>query len=221
MPILDTIRNWFYGTPNICGVPDNLRLAAELSRWGITHLKWFVDSRPTGVGITTGTYDAEVANAFSRWAAVCGLKFEQTFERGLGNIVVRTGRGQEMGFPPRMGIVANASMPTSDRFVGQVFLTLNADIVWVLKQAGLGGTTLLPVLLHEAGHNLGLFHSKLNNQAMTMGAYYETPQSEDIARIRELYPVTPVPTPTPTPQFLQIRAADGNRVYEGKIPLVT
>ena len=187
MAFLQNILGKFFGTQPVCGVPDTLRMAAEPNRWGITNLKWFVESRPVGVGITIGTYDAEVAKAFSRWAAVCSLKFEQTWDKSLANIILRTARGQEYGFPPRTGIVANAHMPLDDHFNGQLFLTLNADTVWVLKQAGKGGVTLLPILVHEAGHNLGLFHSTRFDQAMSQGSPFDTPQSEDIQRIQALY----------------------------------
>lgn len=224
MNVLDTLRNWFYGTQSICGAPDTLRLAAEApSRWASTHLKWYVESRPPGVGITDATYGAEVATAFSRWHDVCApLTFEKTFERGSANVILRVGRGPEFGFPPKTGIVANALMPNNDHFAGQLPVTLNGDKVWVIKQAFSGGVILLPQLLHEIGHVLGLPHSTRSDQCMTSGSPYDRPQDEDIARIRALYgvPVVPVPPiPIPAPTFIRSRVEAYNRVYEGNLPL--
>lgn len=224
MPFLEKLASWFR-TPSEhrCGVPDNLRMAAEApSRWASTHLKWFVESRPTGVGITPVTYDVEVSEAFARWFVVCpALTFVQTLDKASANVILRVARGPDYGFTGKIGVAANAFMPTNDHFDGQLFLTLNADKTWVIKQAGSGGIIILPILVHEIGHTLGLFHSTLDNQAMSKGAYYDRPQDEDIRLIRELYGVpVPVPPPvTPVPQFIRSRVEAHNRVYEGNLPL--
>lgn len=214
--IQNLMSRWFGIKEPVCGVRDAMHLTAEgPNRWASTHLKWFVESRPVGVGITVSTYDAEVTKAFAAWSAVSPLTFEQTNNRVLGNVLLRTARGPDYGFTGRTGPAANAFIPSNDHFAGQLYLTLNADKTWVIKQAGSGGIIILPILVHEIGHCLGLNHSTRDDQAMSNGAYYDKPQWEDIQKIQELYGVAPPPPPPAEQPF--IRMSHLGKTYEGRL----
>ena len=189
-----------------CGHPDfypastvlGNRVAAmiEEARWRKTSLTYFVGGYVNGI-----PHDEQLADLASAWhdwltAASGGLvKIERTPSQANADMVIATGQGAAQNFDGPSGTLAWAYLPTgNDRQ-----LLMRFDLAEQWTRTG-GGIRFRNVACHEFGHLLGLEHSRVSTALMA--PFYSpgvvSPQQDDVARIRALYPPVPGPIP-PTP----------------------
>lgn len=180
-----------------CGVQD-FRVAGANARWSRTDLCYwngtggfslfhYEMSRTKSAGLSAQLID----DGFLRWAEVLpGFKFGRTRDARHCDMWLGGGRGRAHEFDGPGHVLAWAYMPLGDdgrlesRFdMDERFthaMSKRKQEPWVLARA---------VWLHEAGHLLGLDHSR--NPGDLMAPYYNPDvtdlQPGDIARIRKLY----------------------------------
>lgn len=182
-----------------CGVPDvdPLRLQLKLSdgaplplvqqRWKKPKLTWFMDSFVAG--IPEDVQQDIVAKAYKSWSDVCGLKIDKATSADSCDILVSTGRGPRNQFDGPSGTLAWAYLPVGND--SQLLLLLDLDENWAAETAGSPREILMEnVVCHEAGHTLGLDHSKVPNALMA--PYYSVSafkpiNPDDISRVVKLY----------------------------------
>ena len=154
-----------------------------------------------------GTLLNEIAAALAQWAQPSGLRFR------------RLPRGEEQHAQLTIGF---AEGPGASAFDGEggalahadaTSIELDADERWLLQgqkptdASGEEGPSfaLLPVVLHEAGHMLGLVHS--SDPRAVMAPFYDAAKVRltdgDRARARALYAGASA-APPPPPQELQL-----------------
>jgi hypothetical protein len=152
----------------------------------------------------TSTARSEIERALREWTRYAGITLSpgdrQGAERTLDILFARGAHGDGYPFDGKGGTLAHTfypAPPNSEAIAGD--LHLDADEPW---RSG-ADVDLFSVVLHEAGHALGLGHS--DRPGAVMYPYYKLSTGltdDDIAGIRALYgsnvPVT-VPTPTPAP----------------------
>ena len=126
---------------------------------------------------------ADITTVFDRFARLTGLRFRQ--EAGeRADIEIGWGKA------PFDGPDASAGAAERDGVLGSGILTLFTSSDWATT-AGFGVRGRGALLYHEIGHILGLGHVKDKRLLMypihTVGQSPLTPQSGDIAGLRELY----------------------------------
>jgi hypothetical protein len=156
---------------------------------------------------------SEIERALREWPRYANFTLspgqQQGAERTLDILFASRGHGDGYAFDGPGGVLAHTfypAPPNSETIAGD--LHLDADEPW---RSG-ANVDLYSVVLHEAGHALGLGHS--DRPGAVMYPYYKLATGladDDIAGIRALYgsnvaptlPPTPAPpappTPTPTP----------------------
>lgn len=164
-------------------------------------------------GLAHAAFLDTLRRAFTRISSVCGLTFREA--SGDANIIVTTGP-----IDGASGILAQSALPPADpceqRYdsAEQWNKTIN----------------LLPVVLHELGHALGLQHDP--QPGALLSAYYSPSiqdyTSRDIQRLQALYgpPVVKPPDPPgipgdPSPQdgsFITVQIEDAKSItfYDSK-----
>jgi Matrixin len=157
------------------------------------------------------TVRGEIERALREWQKYAKVTFVPADQGGGPRTIdiqfARGAHGDPYPFDGRGGVLAHTfypAPPNSEPVAGDMHL--DADEDW---QSG-SNTDLFSVVLHEAGHALGLGHS--DQPGAVMYPYYRMSSgltADDIAGIQDLYgapdpnppaqPVTPPVTPTPTP----------------------
>jgi hypothetical protein len=126
---------------------------------------------------------ADITTVFDRFARLTGLRFRQ---EGGGRADIEIGWGKA----PFAGPDASAGAAERDGVLGSGILTLFTSSDWATT-SGFGVRGRGALLYHEIGHILGLGHVKDKRLLMypihTVGQSPLTPQSGDIAGLRELY----------------------------------
>lgn len=141
---------------------------------------------PYHVGVSPGYLPRaraleEITSAFAQWADAGGVKFVRVAERADALIVVEWSdntRQNELRFDGPGGALAIVDVPSGAQAGPQPapwHLTLDASERWTLQgepEPRPGSFVLLPVVLHEVGHLLGLAHSAATADEV-MSPYYE------------------------------------------------
>lgn len=225
MTFLNTIRNWFYGTPSEhrCGLAEPLALAAgKPNLWKLRELQWFRMEGPNNIPLAE--YDREIEKALARWTInPPGFTFKRATKDADANLLFRAADPPLFNFDYAGTIVENASQPYKPDFVNQLVIALRKTANWgtgiIVNKLNLAGA-----LTHGIGHTLGLAHDeKPGNLMYHKLTHISEPTARDIQRFQALYAVTPGPVPppvTPVPAFIRSRVEAHNRVYEGNLPLV-
>jgi hypothetical protein len=163
----------FCGTPDTAGGIHPHSYGAPTGRWGNGNLT--ININPTGCNLASNVINAMVRGAYAQYQSVQPF-FSFTPGGPNSNITVQFG-GTSLS--PRLGTpggpIGIGLAPSS----GKLFL--NAGTTWTFQ-------LLLSVVLHEAGHTLGLSHSTLSTSVMYPFAPNLTSlDPETIEAIQSLY----------------------------------
>lgn len=145
---------------------------------------------------------SEILRALTEWSKYIDLRWVESGDasapRTLSILFARGGHGDSYPFDGRGRTLAHTfypAPPNPEPIAGDMHL--DADENWGIG----GGTDLYTVVLHEAGHALGLAHS--DNPSSLMYPYYRPGAAitdDDIAGIRSLYGAHQT-RPAPDPSF--------------------
>jgi hypothetical protein len=188
-----------------CNMPDVMSIESEeasnLSRWGISKLKYYVAARDNDM--EAELWDKTIRAALDSISAVCNLEFTQTSSPSQANIIYGIGRGKADDFDGSSGTLAWMQLPPSSNYGGQLSGKFDSDERWLgLNQSG-PGIRLLNVVAHETEHACGLSHTNVPNSLIN--PFYSetiaTPQTEDIRQLVMRYgkPVITPPTKPDNP----------------------
>lgn len=180
-----------------CGVKDTLQsLGGNRPKWNKRLLSWGVQDGKLGP-LEKSDITNVFGEAFDRWAAVCGLRFEH-IDSPDSDIVVF------LGHPDNRpgGVLADQELPDgTDR---QRRMRIDKAEQWaVFNNWVQGKIDLTRTVCHEIGHGIGISH--LDEFALLAPMYGRVthPQSGDIyeAELRYGKPQTrPTPGPDPDPE---------------------
>jgi hypothetical protein len=210
-------------------------------------LKYFLRSMTDK--LDPATVRSEIERALREWTRYAPITLspgdQESAERSIDILFARGAHGDPYSFDGPGGTLAHTfypAPPNSEPMAGDMHL--DADESWHTGMA----IDLYSVVLHEAGHALGLGHS--DRPGSVMYPYYKLSTgltNDDIAAIQALYgtpgppapppnpptppvptpPPAPTPTPTPppagrdsTPPSLQI-LAPGSTIVSTTVPTLT
>jgi len=196
-----------------CGVLDVMRLA-EFARWRKNRLTYRVDAYVSQ--LSQSDQNDLIRLAWKQWEDFADIKLTPT--TSTPDIVISTGKGRSQGFDGPSGTLAWAYLPNGSD--GQLLMRFDIDETWTKDGAGIH---MLNVFAHEAGHLLGLDHSRVSSSLMA--PYYSpgisAPQeNDDIPRIRALYGPSkenPLPPLPPTDDGNRVAVVLSGKIYRGSL----
>lgn len=122
--------------------------------------------------------DAEIAAGLAPWAAACGVAFRRVIDPDQARLLIVSG-----SVDGQWNILAETELPTERRADVRHRMTLDVAEAWTIG-------FLWKVVMHEAGHFLGLGHAPDGVEAV-MDAIYQEPletlQPWDVAQAVERY----------------------------------
>ncbi len=209
--------------PRFCALPDRLELGGRVCKWPSPNVTWAI------TGSLPGFSDLDLkdiyAEAWARWAAVCGINPTYSTNARTANVLMGSGSIDGVS-----GTLAWSELPCGNpRQLEQRYDTREP---WGVFDAGdnrSGKIDLVRVACHEIGHVIGLDH--LRDGALLAPTYdrrIDRPQEQDIAEARKRYgaPQRPDPAPEPTPGESPSEAPEtltlafgvkvGGWIYEGQ-----
>jgi len=203
--ILDRETRALMRTPR-CGVEDTLaRFVEQGSKWKDKNLTYRISKYPTSNRLNRESVNAEVKEAFNKWAEVSGLRFEEVISNQAVDIDIsfeRFEHGDGNPFDGPRGVLAHAFFPV---YGGDVHMDDSED--WSVTP--FKGNHLLNTLTHELGHSLGLRHSNIPDSVMA--PFYKgwtldlKLAKDDVEGIQALYGKQPITKEIrPTLQFPDI-----------------
>jgi hypothetical protein len=150
-----------------------------------SEIRYFVDRLDHLQGIDEATAIQAVLRAVDSWNKVIHI-FERVSTKNDANLVIGT-----TTLPPDSSQLALTDSGPPAGF--QLRLQLNEGKIWT-------DTSLEGVTCHQLGHALGLHHSDRSDQVMH-GIFLGVlaPRDEDIALVRQLWPVPSAPQAAPKP----------------------
>lgn len=184
-----------------CGLPDRptgAQSQGQLCKWQDHQITWaWVGG--DALGLDAAQAESAAAEAWRRWADVCGIQPEQVARAEQADVVMGAGIGREAG---PSGTLAWSELPCSqtDRQLQQRYDTQER---WVIDGTGTNprGIDLVRVMCHEIGHAIGLPHQPAGNlMAPTYSPTVHSPQTYEIGIVSgaRMYGA-PVGRPTPAP----------------------
>ena len=167
-------QRWF------CAHPDTLRLGERECKWAQMPVSWTAVG--TIPGVSADDFKAAAALAWSTWARHSGVKLVYTENTRTANVII------DPGVIDRSGqVLAWSELPCSgQKQLKQLYDTMEA---WSLELTAPRGKISLPlVIIHEAGHALGLGHGPVGNiMAPTLNSSLSDLQAWDVAEIQARY----------------------------------
>ncbi len=146
-----------------------------------------------------GGFQDQIQLAFSAWSKVANITFVQVVDDGAAfNGATRSGdiRIGAHSVDGNRGTLAYSYFPPLNGLSAAGDIFLDTAERWKIGFGG-NGYDLFQVVTHEIGHSLGLEHTP-RVDALMNAFYTETfrgPQADDIAGMRFLYGVRPIPEP--------------------------
>lgn len=166
----------------------------------------FLGCSTTALGaFLPGGFLTEIRSAFDAWSKVANIKFVQVEDDGAAfNATTRSGDiriGAHHVDGPRDTLAFSYFPPFNGlSAAGDIFLDTSEK--WKIGFGG-NGYDVFQVVTHEIGHSLGLEHTPRTDALMN--AFYTErfrgPQADDIAGMRFLYGVRPIPEPSALAMF--------------------
>lgn len=157
-----------------------------------------VDQLLAASGISPIEFHRETAAALAAWEAVAGITFRMIADPFRADIRI----GAQA--TPRRQAFADVSYVRSDgnavRSIDRSLICLNPLQPWTVEFAGDGKAyDLRYVMMHEAGHAIGLDHSRSHEQVMSFRypTQFRSLQIGDIAGAMALYGAADAATPAP------------------------
>lgn len=203
--------------PRFCALPDRLGLGGRVCKWPSPDVTWTITGRLPGFDDLT--LKQVYAEAWDRWAAICGIKPSYTTNARTANVLMGSG-----SIDGPSGTLGWSELPCGNaRQLEQRYDTKEPWGVFDANQNRAGKIDLTRVACHEIGHVIGISH--LRDGALLAPTYdrrIDRPQDDDIAEAVRRYgkPERPEPEPTPAeaPQELTLRfsATVAGAVYEGE-----
>ena len=165
-------------------------------KWPHKNISWAVTADLPGMA--RDSFRRAVAEAFRRWAAVCGVVPHEANEGEVCNIVI----GVQTERPGN--VLADCELPVNLPATGRVRMRVDTVETWCISDnPPRDRIDLVRVLCHELGHGLGFSHGPSGClMAPTYSMAIRAPQAWDIVEARSRYgdprPVSP-PQPQPEP----------------------
>lgn len=183
---------------NFCGCSEQMLeefgRRRQISKWGKTHLRWFVADRLPGLGKMEMLKAYE--QSFAAWQSVCGLTFEQTNQHNLADFIIQT-----RSIDGQSGTLAEHQLPPGNDMPLRGWFDLGE--VWTTATPPeTGRIDLVAVATHEFGHGIGISHIKAPGNLMNpvYDPSIRTPQQGDIDEaLRRYGPPKEAPEPDPEP----------------------
>lgn len=156
-------------------------------KWLKTELTYVIDGYVTG--IAKKKQEEIIAEAFKSWTDVAGITICQCPKKSAktADILIGVGKGKQHQFDGQGGTLAWAYLPQGKN--RQLRMRFDLAEIWVPHQYD-RGVWMLPVAAHEAGHLLGLDHSKVKEALMApyYNPFVSSPQlNDDIHKVQQLY----------------------------------
>jgi len=186
-----------------------IEFGRRIRRWRLKKLRVAVANIIQGANVTPMQFIETLDKAIEIINSVCGIELDRSGSIDEANVVIRSGSGQADQLDGPGGTLAYAYLPRSDREDGQLELVMDVDEGWtsVLDKVLAGALKmLLPVLLHELLHILGLEHDDEHPDALMAPRYNPdviTLTEHDIRRLQALYG-PPRRRRTPTPEVKRV-----------------
>lgn len=165
-----------------CGHPDNIYgVAQQVMKWRKTNLTWKVINQ---TGDVPDNYVSAAFNAgYAGWSGCTPLTFTEVLANQDADITIVFKRLDTKG-----QVLAQAWFPED----GRMEFDDSEDWSWVLP-IGRGQVDLATVVMHEAGHLIGLEHSTV--RGAQMAPVYAGPkrflEQDDITRAQSIYGAKP------------------------------
>lgn len=200
--------------PRFCAHPDVMEAKATMCKWPTKNITWSVLATPPGLD------QAEVveayAQAFQRWAAVCGINPQYQPGNSSAMIVMGTRR-----IDGSFGVLAESELPCGN--VRQCRQWYDTSEQWAIFDGrGPGGRKIdiRRVAAHELAHALGMDHIGAGNLlAPTYSESIWEPQAGDIREMQNRYgkpsSTEPPPPPPPAGGSYTLRLVDGILSVDG------
>lgn len=182
------------GTVQFVEHKNNIQTQEEWTRpWTKTTLTYSIVSGTEDLPKTSKEFKA-LGIALTLWGTEIALKFKRVKPDENPDIRISFEKSDvNTTFRERPSVLAYAYLPGQGKNSGVV--VFNEDRDWTLSETIVNGKktfSLYHVMIHELGHTLGLLHDEQSSTWDVMDPYYnpsvETPSSNDIARIRKIYP---------------------------------
>lgn len=175
-----------------CSLPTALSVVAQQTqaRWPQKRIGWTI--LRLFPGVTADVQRRACEDAFTAWAAVCGV--EPYFEATAANALILIGT---RGIDGPGGVLAESQLPNGTLRPVQQWYDSER---WVVAADPPPGTIdLLRVLMHEIGHALGIGHIESGNLLQpTYSLRIRAPQAGDVREAQARYG-PPAKTPPPPP----------------------
>lgn len=173
-----------------CGVTDTIQMLNKKDNiWSRKNLKWYVH-------VSSHDIIAVTKEAFLRWEKYVDLHFTETRDPNEADISISFGYNNHnyllqrtsCKYPLMGSVLAHAFFPQRDN-PREIHVSLDTDWSYNFDPLECDDCTeLLPVMIHEIGHTLGLQHT--GNVHSIMYPYYfqsTTLHDDDIRAIQNLY----------------------------------
>ena len=193
--LLDTITmtdDWFI-------VSDSkTRYVLMGEKWNKTLLTYYIDNNSHPINLTNTQRENIVREAFSRWAAVTNLTFQQTSSASGANIKIQwvsqdVDHGCGNTHILTSTVIGHTVTHASNGIFSSVQICIRDDITWIEEGSTATGMVLLHTAMHEIGHALGLNHSTANTVMFEFYNGQAILQGDDILGISALYGFKSIP----------------------------
>jgi matrix metalloproteinase-14 (membrane-inserted) len=180
-----------------CGCRD-IDFLVEEGKLGQKHWKYYVSAKLPTLTLEETKYG--ISRGLQNWSDICDVHFEEIDSKSEADAIVGVATGSRNNFDGPGKTLAWCELAQEN--YRQQLLMFDGDETWVLDP-NKKGILVINVLAHEAGHLLGMSHSKVDSALMApfYSAALSKPQrNDDISRIQKIYGPPKQQPPQPQPQ---------------------